>query len=95
MGPDGNNVVNLTRRRGTPNRAPAWSPDGQWIAFQSHRTGNWEIFVMDSNGANETQVTNHPGGDGSPRWVIPEGGFSVSPQGKHPEMWGCIKSEQP
>ena len=29
------------------------------IAFASNRTGNWEIWLMDWDGANQTQITNH------------------------------------
>ncbi len=27
-------------------RNPVWSPDGQKIAFASHRDGNWEIYIL-------------------------------------------------
>jgi Tol biopolymer transport system component len=30
--------------------APAWSPDGNYIAFLSDRSGKWEIWVMRANG---------------------------------------------
>lgn len=31
--------------------SPAWSPDGQYIAFLSNRTGKWLIWVMEANGS--------------------------------------------
>ncbi len=34
------------------NVAPAWSPDGAQIAFLTDRTGRWEIWVMNTDGAN-------------------------------------------
>jgi dipeptidyl aminopeptidase/acylaminoacyl peptidase len=36
---------------------PAWSPDGERIAFTSSRDGNWEIYVMDSDGAHQRRLT--------------------------------------
>ena len=29
------------------------------IAFASNRTGNWEIWLMDWDGANQRRITNH------------------------------------
>ena len=38
------------------------------IAFVSNRDGNWEIYVMDVNGRNQQNLTNHRAWDGSPSW---------------------------
>jgi Tol biopolymer transport system component len=35
------------------NTAPAWSPDGQSIAFLTDRNGPWEIWVMNADGSNQ------------------------------------------
>jgi Tol biopolymer transport system component/predicted Ser/Thr protein kinase/flagellar basal body-associated protein FliL len=51
------------------NSRPAWSPDGMKIAFVSIRDGNNEIYVMDSDGSNQINVTNHPADDQSPSWL--------------------------
>ena len=29
---------------------PVFSPDGKWIAFGSKRNGNWDIFILPSEG---------------------------------------------
>ena len=53
------------------NYAPAWSPDGQWIAYQSRLgSANSEIWVMDRNGENARRLTQSPGGSWSraPYW---------------------------
>jgi len=34
---------------------PVWSRDGSQIAFESQRTGNWDIYVKPSNGAGVEQ----------------------------------------
>jgi len=39
---------------------PVWSPDGTTIAFESNQTGNWDIYVMDADGSNMKNITNHP-----------------------------------
>jgi Tol biopolymer transport system component len=38
------------------------------IAFSSRRTGNDEIFVMDADGSNPINITNHPNVDCCPKW---------------------------
>ena len=47
---------------------PTWSPDGRRVAFQSDRTGNWDIWVMNTDGSGLTQLTNHPEDDEHPDW---------------------------
>jgi TolB protein len=55
---DGQNLRRLTTTPKKPNgevgnsAAPAWSPDGQYLAFYTDRTGGWQIWIMDANGAN-------------------------------------------
>jgi TolB protein len=36
---------------------PAWFPDGRRLAFQSDRTGQWEVWVMNADGTGARQVT--------------------------------------
>jgi Tol biopolymer transport system component len=46
-----------------------FSPDGQKIAFVEFRGGtNQDIWVMDADGKNETQLTTDPAVDWSPSW---------------------------
>ena len=48
---------------------PEWSPDGKTIAFQSHRKGNWDIYVISSDGSSESvQLTSDPSSDQIPLW---------------------------
>jgi Tol biopolymer transport system component len=47
---------------------PAWSPDGNRIAFSSERDGNAEIYVMTADGAGVTRLTNSSAADTDPAW---------------------------
>ena len=42
---------------------PAWSPDGERIAFVSEQDGDREIYVMDADGTGPTNLTNDPRSD--------------------------------
>jgi dipeptidyl aminopeptidase/acylaminoacyl peptidase len=53
---------NPTRLTDTPRKpggevgnsaAPAWSPDGQYLAFLTDRGGKWEIWIMQANGSSQ------------------------------------------
>ncbi|MHC5001716.1 MAG: S41 family peptidase [Planctomycetota bacterium] len=48
-------VRNLTRTDGVAERDPLWSPDGRWIAYVSDATGEYEIYVTQSDGNGETR----------------------------------------
>jgi len=49
--------------------SPAFSPDGQRIAFASSRSGNFEIYVCGSDGSNPQQLTTMNAPDtGTPNW---------------------------
>ena len=53
---------------------PRLSPDGQWIAFQSDRSGNSDIWVMDVRGNNLKRLTDHPKDDFFHTWS-PDGRY--------------------
>jgi tricorn protease len=51
-------VRNLTASQGVREIAPAWSPDGKWVAYLSDRSGEYEIYVRPSDGTgDERRVT--------------------------------------
>jgi len=45
-----------------------FSPDGKKIVYQSNRTGNDEIWLLDVETKAERPLTNHPAIDGAPDW---------------------------
>jgi dipeptidyl aminopeptidase/acylaminoacyl peptidase len=47
---------------------PAWSPDGNKIAFRSNRDGNLEIYTMNTTGGAVDRLTNNTQGDSDPDW---------------------------
>jgi TolB protein len=53
---------------------PAWSPDGQHIAFFSYRSGNNDIWIMDADGSNQRQLLDDPADDRRPAWS-PDGAW--------------------
>jgi Tol biopolymer transport system component/DNA-binding winged helix-turn-helix (wHTH) protein len=49
--------------------APSFSPNGQYIAFQSDRSGSWEIWRSKRDGSEAVQLTHFNGPPaGTPRW---------------------------
>ena len=54
---------------GGNNAASSFSPDGQWIAFNSLRNnGQADIFIMRPDGTDLRQVTDNPEPDWQPQW---------------------------
>jgi Tol biopolymer transport system component/SH3-like domain-containing protein len=53
---------------------PAWSPDGQKIAYISKDDGNFEIYRINLDGGNKLRLTTEPASDGLPIWS-PDGNW--------------------
>ena len=60
-------LVRLTKSLGI-DVSPAFSPDGKKIAFVSDRSGNAQIYIMDSDGYNISRVTFQGNYNTSPAW---------------------------
>ena len=60
-------VTNLTQSVGD-DKAPAWSPDGQRIVFESDRNGDYEVYIMSSDSSNLINLTQSVGDDKAPAW---------------------------
>jgi tricorn protease len=58
---EGGNARPLTRHSGRDTR-PIFSPDGQFIAFNSNRGDGVQVFVMPASGGTPRQITFHTGG---------------------------------
>lgn len=58
-------VLNMTRSSGAFDRDPAWSPDGEHVAYWSDRSGEYEIHLQSSDGDGEPrQLTDRGRGYG-------------------------------
>jgi TolB protein len=63
---DGTDAVNLTLNSPGNDGFPSFSGDGGRIVFRSGRTGNFDIFLMNSDGTGVTNLTNNPANDTFP-----------------------------
>ncbi|MGD2027129.1 MAG: protein kinase [Anaerolineales bacterium] len=78
MDPDGSNVTQLTFDE-VNKETPMWSPDGSKIVYVAdggpNQFGNdfdLDIWTMDADGQNQTNITLYPGNDYDPIWT-PDG----------------------
>jgi Tol biopolymer transport system component/serine/threonine protein kinase len=66
-------------------RFPAYSPDGKRIAFASLRSGDWQLWVSDSDGKNAVQMTSFVRGEVAFLAWSPDGrqiGFTSNADGR-------------
>jgi len=63
--PDRGSLTQLTHE-GEYNAEGALSPDGKRIVFTSHREGDLDLYLMDSDGSNVRRLTDEYGYDGGP-----------------------------
>lgn len=66
MRADGSDAVNLTPDSPGSDGFADFSGDGRQIVFRSGRSGNFDIYLMNSDGANVRNVTNNPAYDSFP-----------------------------
>jgi len=52
---------NLTHTAGVAERNPSWSPDKKWIAYFSDATGEYELYITQSDGKGETRQLTEDG----------------------------------
>ncbi|AQM67481.1 translocation protein TolB [Vibrio campbellii] len=58
----------LVLRSKQPLMSPAWSPDGQKLAYVSFQNGQAEIFIMNIYTGEREKITSYPRHNGAPRF---------------------------
>lgn len=93
----GSNVQRLTDD-GADEAGPRWSPDGKFIAYVKeeyisaqgfNEAPAWDIYIMNADGSQQSQLTNHPANDLEPAWS-PDGGkivFISDRNGNHTDLY--------
>jgi TolB protein len=67
ISPGGTDARPLTSGQGD-NQGASWAPDGRHLAFQSNRSGRWQVFIMLLEGMTTTQITSGAAESTSPSW---------------------------
>lgn len=83
-----NRVTSFPRFPGT-NASPAWSPDGNQLAFMASMNGDPEIYVSDTSGRNLHRLTYSVAVSTSPTWNPKTGNqiIFVSDRGGLPDLF--------
>lgn len=73
MNPDGTNKVRLTERDETYDYFPSWSPDGNYIVFNSStqhdHNGDWQLYIIEIETKKTILIFDSPGNDVFPDWL--------------------------
>jgi tricorn protease len=51
-------VLNLTNSSGAFDQFPAWSPNGKWIAYWSDKSGEYELWIQETQTGVDKKLTN-------------------------------------
>jgi len=72
MKPDGSEKIRLTISNNTYDYFPAWSPDGNYIVFNSslqhNLKGDWQLYILDVKTGKANLLFDSPGNDIFPDW---------------------------
>ena len=80
VGYDGSDRLQLTDTPKAGEWAPAWSPDGRWLAFLSDRGGEdavTQVWALPALGGEARQITHLPGGVQEYHWSPDSGRLAV------------------
>lgn len=66
--PDGTEFTDISLHNSQQWNQPRWSPDGAWLVHRRLINGYYELFVMDSTGAQSLRLTTDQANDEDPAW---------------------------
>lgn len=82
---DGNNLFQLTDNT-SDDASPDWSPDGEFIAFQSSsQNASSDIYVVRPDGTDLRRITDNSYPEWNPRWSLD--GKWLAYQSKQDNLW--------
>ena len=89
---DGTGLHQITKDAGKRHSNPTWSPQGNELAYTVFGGGSFQIFKMDLDGRNSTQLTHQGRSNSRADWFDPF--YSVSPSVQLlTTTWGKIKAD--
>ncbi len=65
--PGGTSIITLAESTNILDR-PTWRPDGQYLAYAEERGGDWDVWVVQNDGAKSWRMTRTPAMETNPLW---------------------------
>jgi Tol biopolymer transport system component len=66
MHADGSGVIAITAAYAAYDAQPTWSLDGTWVAFASNKDGDYDLYVVRSDGGHVSTLTRNSAVDSDP-----------------------------
>jgi TolB protein len=63
-----NDPIKIIEKKDVEYAYPYWSKDGKQILYQSNESGKWQIYLMDEDGTNTSQITHDTSNNNFVNW---------------------------